>query len=197
MTKSDKPKCGGLLRDGSGRTCTRPAGWGTSHPGEGKCKLHGGGSPRGTESPQFKHGIYSHYMAASWQQKATEMEATIDLLPELTLMRVIMAEYMSRFQKPETSLTADDIEVLRSLADVIRKISDSIVKQRNSTALTAVEIAMLADKIPKLVVKYVQGIENQRAFIAELFSVTGGGTESAGEPQLTSGVIAHPTGSKR
>lgn len=31
--------------DGRIRACHRPAGWGTNHPGEGKCKLHGGSSP--------------------------------------------------------------------------------------------------------------------------------------------------------
>jgi hypothetical protein len=34
--------CGARLRDGSGRHCRRPAGWGTDHYGEGVCKLHGG-----------------------------------------------------------------------------------------------------------------------------------------------------------
>lgn len=33
-------------------TCRRPAGWGTWHPGVGRCKLHGGA--RG-----YKHGRYS------------------------------------------------------------------------------------------------------------------------------------------
>jgi hypothetical protein len=33
--------CGAKKRQGEG-TCTRPAGWGTSHPGQGCCKLHGG-----------------------------------------------------------------------------------------------------------------------------------------------------------
>lgn len=38
------PRCGGKLlhRDG---TCTQPAGWGTPHPGTGRCKLHGGSTP--------------------------------------------------------------------------------------------------------------------------------------------------------
>lgn len=38
------PQCGGKLlkRDG---TCTQPAGWGTPHPGTGRCKLHGGSTP--------------------------------------------------------------------------------------------------------------------------------------------------------
>ena len=45
-------KCGGKLRvrpddevSRVGRFCTRPAGWGTPHPGYGTCKLHGGSAP--------------------------------------------------------------------------------------------------------------------------------------------------------
>jgi hypothetical protein len=36
-----KPKCGAKKRQGEGN-CMRPAGWGTDHPGVGRCKLHGG-----------------------------------------------------------------------------------------------------------------------------------------------------------
>ena len=36
-----KRYCGAKKRQGEG-TCTRPAGWGTDHAGEGRCKLHGG-----------------------------------------------------------------------------------------------------------------------------------------------------------
>lgn len=35
-------KCGAKKTDGSGRTCTKPAGWGTDHPGYGRCKWHFG-----------------------------------------------------------------------------------------------------------------------------------------------------------
>jgi hypothetical protein len=35
------PTCGAKKRQGEGH-CTRPAGWGTDHPGFGACKLHGG-----------------------------------------------------------------------------------------------------------------------------------------------------------
>lgn len=41
---ADKPKCGGARRQSTG-TCERPAGWGTPHPGAGRCKLHGGCIP--------------------------------------------------------------------------------------------------------------------------------------------------------
>src|SRR5205823_12761118 len=46
--------CGARKRQPNhpGETCRRPAGWGTWHPGVGRCKLHGGA--RG-----YKHGRYS------------------------------------------------------------------------------------------------------------------------------------------
>ena len=36
-----RPLCGARKRQSEG-TCKHPAGWGTSHPGDGPCKLHGG-----------------------------------------------------------------------------------------------------------------------------------------------------------
>ncbi|MGH7643582.1 MAG: hypothetical protein ACRENX_11355 [Candidatus Dormibacteria bacterium] len=38
----DPRRCNGPRRQGEPGTCTHPAGWGTSHPGSGRCKLHGG-----------------------------------------------------------------------------------------------------------------------------------------------------------
>jgi hypothetical protein len=189
--KNDKSKCGANTK--AGGKCKNPAGFKTSHPGEGRCHLHGGGTPRGADSPHFKHGIYSDYLPESWRQKAETMQGTLDLLPELQLTRAILAEFMERFAKiPGWPVGAEDIEVMRALIDLIRKLTDSMVKQRNNTALTAAEIALLADRIPQLVVKYVEGIEKQRAFIAELFSITGSGGEGPDSAQLPSGVIAHP-----
>lgn len=49
MTEKDYEICGGKLRKRDGE-CKRPAGWGTSHPGSGKCKLHGGSTPSGTQA---------------------------------------------------------------------------------------------------------------------------------------------------
>ncbi|MEF8887327.1 MAG: HGGxSTG domain-containing protein [Haloarculaceae archaeon] len=45
----DDTICGATTRDGD--PCKRPAGWGTDHVGEGRCKQHGGaegsGAPKG------------------------------------------------------------------------------------------------------------------------------------------------------
>lgn len=44
--------CGATKRDGTGEPCAQPAGWGTDHVGEGRCKLHGGlaGPPEGNSN---------------------------------------------------------------------------------------------------------------------------------------------------
>lgn len=44
--------CGARAR--TGKPCGRPAGWGTSHPGIGSCKLHGGSTPSGEKSASRK-----------------------------------------------------------------------------------------------------------------------------------------------
>jgi hypothetical protein len=44
MARGDKRYCGARKKQSEG-TCTRPAGWGTDHPGFGRCKLHGGCAP--------------------------------------------------------------------------------------------------------------------------------------------------------
>lgn len=67
--------CDRKKRDGSGEPCSLPAGWGTDHVGEGACKLHGGASLRGKESPAFKHGLFSDYLDQ-------EDRRTIDTLEE-------------------------------------------------------------------------------------------------------------------
>jgi hypothetical protein len=45
----EKRLCGAAKRQGTGR-CTRPAGWGTQHPGFGTCKFHGGCTPSSSKA---------------------------------------------------------------------------------------------------------------------------------------------------
>ena len=48
--------CGARKKQGPG-TCTRPAGWGTDHPGFGQCKLHGGSTQSGTKAAAERQAI--------------------------------------------------------------------------------------------------------------------------------------------
>jgi hypothetical protein len=74
-----RDKCGGRKRDGSGNTCTRPAGWGTDHPGIGSCKLHGGSTP-------------NHKTAARVEQARRDVATyglPIDVEPGLALLQEV------------------------------------------------------------------------------------------------------------
>jgi hypothetical protein len=54
----DTPRCGARLRQSEGR-CRKTAGWGTTHVGTGRCRLHGGSTARqtaGAERRQVEDG---------------------------------------------------------------------------------------------------------------------------------------------
>lgn len=72
-----KVACGAKRR--SGALCRRPAGWGTDHAGEGRCKLHGGSTPT--------HGIGAARKAARRRMEASGvvMGLPMDLSPEEAL----------------------------------------------------------------------------------------------------------------
>lgn len=56
--------------------CGNGAGKGTEHPGEGRCKFHGGGSPRGPEHPHFEHGLFSDYLGEEDQAAVEALRET-------------------------------------------------------------------------------------------------------------------------
>ena len=72
----DTPLCGARKRQPRypGETCARPSGWGTEHPGYGRCKLHGGATP-------YKHGRYSKVVrqflwpSIKWKLRALQLPA--------------------------------------------------------------------------------------------------------------------------
>lgn len=100
-TKAERaklPPCGAKHRKRPG-TCKRPAGWGTDHPGEGRCKLHGGVGQKPSAaylevnaSPRLKELLDGY---------ATDPEL-LSLNRELIRMRAIVHDYIERHD----SLTA-------------------------------------------------------------------------------------------
>lgn len=82
--------------------CERPAGWGTPHPGTGKCKLHGGSAP-------IKHGRYSVIKREELRELIEEFEADPDplnIFPELATLRALVADYINRYEAYTEALIA-------------------------------------------------------------------------------------------
>lgn len=109
LTGATKPEvldrfCGAKTKQATAkyRTCHRPAGWGTDHPGVGKCKLHGGASP-------IKSGRYSTITRPRVRELIEKHEADADplnILPELAAARALFEDFVERYDTWRDALLA-------------------------------------------------------------------------------------------
>lgn len=96
------PICGNPRRQGGGAPCTRPAGWGTDHPGEGRCKLHGGAGP-------IKSGRYSTINRPRIKELIEHFENDpnpLDMTSELAACRALYQDYIERYDTYTEQLAA-------------------------------------------------------------------------------------------
>lgn len=87
-SEHDSLLCGSRRNKFPDKNCKRPAGWGTDHVGEGRCKLHGGATP-------IKHGRYSKIGRARLREKLEIVEQDPDplnLTADIQLARAILHE---------------------------------------------------------------------------------------------------------
>jgi len=106
------PICGAKTKK-DGTPCQRPAGWGTDHPGVGKCKLHGGASP-------IKHGLYSKYTdhrLAEMIDKLSDDEELLDLRKTIALQQSLILSILERLDNNELEFNQSLAKTLNSLAD--------------------------------------------------------------------------------
>lgn len=163
--------CGGKTRKGT--KCKRPAGWGTDHVGSGKCKLHGGASLKGIESPRYDSGRYSKYVPEAVQSKITDLDnyPLLDLADELQTQRALIARYLELVQSGERPLLETNIDMLMVWMNKVGVMVERIMKIKNETALTSAEVAHLKFRTADLVTKYIDDPEKQRQFVIELFQI--------------------------
>lgn len=133
-----KHLCGAKTR--SGDKCKHEAGWGTDHVGTGRCRLHGGCSPKGPDSPQFKHGERSKYFDvtqiegfAEWKER--QVGPAFDLEDDM-LALIYMTREMLLKNKPvpikvgkEIMFLVADPAYLTLCLDRISKVWERIVKR--------------------------------------------------------------------
>ena len=156
-------KCGAKTRNGG--TCKNPP-----INGHGRCRMHGGKTPRGPASANFKHGLYATAFKEEMRQKfdaASSIDDPLDLLPELAAQRALFVSYVERFQ-PGIQISLADIDALMRWSDSIGRTIERIVKNRNETALTVAEISFIKAGIIALLSEFVPDVDRRSAFIARL-----------------------------
>jgi len=113
------PLCGAKTR--AGTPCRRPAGWGTDHVGEGRCKLHGGRSLRGFLHPRYKHGRYAQYeVVVTSERSRGERVVVNEVVTEFDAEGrcrgiVILDQREGRELDPPLPLRPQDVEVFRQV----------------------------------------------------------------------------------
>jgi len=115
--------------------CKRPAGWGTAHLGEGRCKLHGGNA-------KIKHGRYSKLSNPLGIKIQEHMQDTdpLDMTAELSSLKAMLEIWMDK--NGDESMVAQAMSGAIPLIDGIRKTVDTIHKMQTRELLTSREMEM-------------------------------------------------------
>ncbi|WP_412027907.1 HGGxSTG domain-containing protein [Deinococcus yunweiensis] len=95
------PTCGAKTR--SKKPCKRPAGHGTDHPGEGRCKLHGGVGQKPSTRYQLTNASPTLREAIAHHQADRD---PLNYLPDLLLARALLQEGIERHSAATAAIIA-------------------------------------------------------------------------------------------
>lgn len=157
-----KKVCGAKNRQG--KPCQKPP------MANGRCRLHGGATPSGPESANYKHGRYAMAFRGQLAKKfdnALADREPLDILPELAVQRSVLEQYIEKVsQSPKVSI--QEMQNVSALAEDVVRTASQIVKMRNDTALTVAEIKFIQSGMLRLMEKYVPDPDRRRSFVEEL-----------------------------
>lgn len=114
--------------------CKNRAGKQTEHFGDGRCWLHGGNSPRGDDSPNFKHGLFSDYLddderetidVLEQKQNAEKLQTIIDW----RIARLRRAVRKLNDVDEETEEPTNIYEAFQTLVDRADKMESDEIKE--------------------------------------------------------------------
>lgn len=155
---STKPRCGAKTNEkfNGGRPCQRIAGFGTTHVGTGRCKLHGGNNP-------IKHGLYSQVvprdMMASYLA-AVDEGTSRDMTQELALLDgVIIPGAVKRGVKKPGVGELDPLQLqmmaIETKSKVLKRLHDMEDSQKIKFTMAGLEQFLV--ELVTIVAEFVDG----------------------------------------
>ncbi len=161
--------CG--ARNRKGHPCKLPAGWGTDHVGQGRCKLHGGcaGAPRGNKNA-LKTGenesIYADLMTE--EERSFLACASVDPLAvldeQIALCTIRIRRMLALRMEAEETLARLDEEVEVSQGINMGQDVDLVVTRRRSQLE---RLARIEDAITRVQGQMRQLVSEKRKALAE------------------------------
>lgn len=155
--------CGAKARRGG--ICGQAAGWGTDHPGRGRCRLHGGAS---AGRPPI-HGRYSRTHRESLAAKARQFAndpAPAQLCGELAILRALLQTYLDRLA--DRAPTLADIQAVYAMIDRIGRLVERVTRILSATALTPAEVRLAQAGIADLLLRFIPCDQDRARLLAEL-----------------------------
>lgn len=144
--------------------CSQVAGHRTEHQGEGRCWLHGGNSPRGEDSPQFKHGLFSDFLS---DEDREELEAIEEQGNLANLQETINYEFL-RLRRAVRNLEDQPDEV--GFWDAYNEI----IQEASRTGLGSDKILGLAELLDASYSGFDRRIEKLRKLVKTYEELTEG-----------------------
>lgn len=143
--------------------CKQPAGWRTDHPGQGRCRNHGGTSqsldyPKPLHPVERRFGRYSsiehHKLRDLTARVALEEQDVSDLADEVHLLRAILIQYINEYE-----------EFIEALISWYREPD---VKQKPRRIMDISDVSHLIESVSR-VVERLQKIRSEGAVSLETF----------------------------
>jgi len=159
--------CGFIFYDKNNNVsvCTKPAGWGTSHPGEGKCRLHGGvGRPCITG----KRSIFKSSNIKTLYERIQEYKDILvkDHQESLKLVHALLNILDEVIKTSHLDVTT--IEAIRRVLETKVKIEELELKRQEKSHVTEEEILMLVSSILDVIDECVSNIEEKKKIFSRI-----------------------------
>jgi len=155
--KESDTKCNGKVHRQE-KYCELPAGWGTDHPGTGRCKLHGGCST-GPKSGELRYSdAVPTDVVEQYEKFALEGDVDIKSLDnEIALMRakIIALERANETATPFAKSSNDRMIV--QMTDLVRRLVDTKqrVEEGRKSKITIEVVFKVIDVVIGIIDKYV------------------------------------------
>ena len=156
-------KCG-AKKHRSPKTCDLPAGWGTDHPGTGRCKLHGGNNP-------IKHGRYSTVLRGELGKHIIEHmddPNPLDLAPEMAVLRGQLTLWLDRLGEFDNGVTPEQAAAIGMVVSGLQRLADTVSKIETRAALTTREMVYLVTSLADILREEIEDADQLRRILGKM-----------------------------
>ena len=145
--------------------------------------MHGGATPRGPDSPHFKHGKYANAFKGQFRAHYDVMMADgepFELLSEFNAQRAMFTAFIEKVTSGRR-VTFVQMETVIHLGQTVINSASKIIEARNKTAFTNAEVEFMQAGMKQILEKYVPDPDQRRAFIDDLRHFLPGWTDADGK----------------